>query len=136
MDCVIICVSYLFYHVYPSPWVGWYQASWYYQNGFGVLFSIAPRSILSVTSSINNTHRRYWNFMIGQLVFLGGVIYARLRNSRAYNFTEQFIFSPNIDSPLYFKLYTKLTYMLTVVCDNFVKQKLCCMYFEFISCTL
>lgn len=51
------------------------------------------------------------------------------------DFTEQFIF-PNIDSPLLFKLYAKLTYMLTLVCDNGVKQKLICMYSVLTSCTL
>lgn len=47
------------------------------------------------------------------------------------HFTEQFI-----ESPLLFKLYAKLTYTLTLVCDNGVKQKLICMYSAFTSCTL
>lgn len=76
----------------------------YYQNRFGLNFPIASRSILSAASTINNTRRRCKTFMIGQLLFLGGVISTRLCNARAEGFfSEQFIFPQYgviIDYPL------------------------------------
>lgn len=66
----------------------------YYQNRFGLNFPIASRSILSATSTINNTRRRCKTFMIGQLLFLGGVISTRLCNARAEGFFRTVHFSP------------------------------------------
>lgn len=74
----------------------------YYQNHFAKLFLRAALSIFSATSKINNARNRYQKFMIGQLVFLGGIIYSRLLNNISFVYS-QFILSPTSTIPLLFQ---------------------------------
>lgn len=83
-----------------------------YQLSVGVVFTIASCSILTPASSINNTRFRCKNCMISCFVFLGGVIYARLGNARAWDFLEEDVF-PKIPHPLCSNFYASSSLSLS-----------------------
>lgn len=85
-----------------------------YQLSVGVVFTIASCSILTPASSINNTRFRCKNCMISWFVFLGGVIYARLGNARAWDFLEEDVF-PKIPHPLCSNFYASSSLSLSLV---------------------
>lgn len=84
-----------------------------YQLSVGMVFTIASCSILTPASSINNTRFRCKNCMISWFVFLGGVIYARLGNARAWDFLEEDVF-PKIPHPLCSNFYASSSLSLSL----------------------
>lgn len=85
-----------------------------YQLSVGMVFTIASRSILTPVSIINNTRFRCKNCMISWFFFLGGVIYARLGNARAWDFLEEDVF-PKIPHPLCSNFYASSSLSLSLV---------------------